>query len=67
MSPAARLTVLLSLGATGCVAYARAQGGAAFGTSDQQGHSGPIITADLAMHAPWPKGSEGKSPLIVQT
>ena len=62
-----RSALLLALGATGCVAYARAQGGTAFGTSDQQGHSGPIVTADAAIHSPWPKTSEGTSPLIVQT
>jgi hypothetical protein len=68
MSAWVRLALLLPLCATGCIAYARGQGGAAFGTSRQQGHSGPIITADTAFHPLKIRNEDSAlDPLIVQT
>jgi hypothetical protein len=54
---------------TGCLAYARGQAGTAFGTSEELGHSGPIVTADAAFRPPFwqPKAHEAPSPLVLQT
>jgi hypothetical protein len=69
VSRAARLSMLLALPLTGCLAYARGQVGTAFGTSEQRGHSGPIVTADTAFRAPFWQRRENEAPfpLILQT
>jgi hypothetical protein len=63
------LLLLCALPLGGCFAYGRGQVGTAFGTSDKQGYSGPIITADTAFRAPfWQRGeNEAPHPLILQT
>jgi hypothetical protein len=69
VSRVARLSIVLALPLTGCLAYARGQVGTAFGTSEQRGHSGPIVTADTAFRAPfWQRGeNEAPFPLVLQT
>jgi hypothetical protein len=68
MSLRARAALLLSLGTPGCLAYVRGQGGAAFGTSHEQGHSGPIVTADVGLHPKKHRDTASAlDPLIVQT
>jgi hypothetical protein len=68
MSVWARLAVVLPLCTSGCIAYVRGQGGAAFGTSHQQGHTGGIVTADAAFHPLKHRDQESVlDPLIVQT
>jgi hypothetical protein len=65
----ARSALLLALPLSGCFAYGRGQVGTAFGTSDQRGHSGPIVTADTAFRTPFWRGSDADhpSPLVLQT
>jgi hypothetical protein len=66
---AARLVVLFALPLSGCLAYARGQAGTAFGTSDQRGHSGPIVSVDTAFRPPFwqAKEHEPAFPLVLQT
>jgi hypothetical protein len=47
--------------ATGCLAFARGQAGAALSTSDVPGHSGPVVGADAVFALPGLKWLDGKS------
>lgn len=47
-----RLVIPLALSATSCLAFARGQAGMAFGTSEKQGHSGPIVSAEGVFRPP---------------